>query len=1007
MREKGLPSGGGFGSRVYKLCDILQRIPRQLREANIIPLKPNSKQPLIRWKEFQTKRYEGDFPEGCNFAVICGEVSNNLCVVDFDDRRLYEEFFSDVTTFTVETQSGGVHLYFYATKSLRKFPKFKGFPIDIQAEGSYVVIPPSVLEGREWRVLKDAEIVQADVLSLLEERLPVPAEELTERGGGREKKEEEKTLTEAKILEIVNLLKPIYREGYRDYIVHFLSGWMKKAGIPYEEAKKVIELLSENDEEQKQRLYVLDRTYERAGNPPKKELKGKSGIQEIAENLLGEERALELIRKLEVLLGRASPFKDSIFSLIDFQRRLYYVANPRKGIIARASERDGGIVYKELIAECCPTNITIYEDPLNGDRKFEVEFNGLLNKKIGPADLDSIASQLRMLGVVKHRRLLEDALSSIITAFIRSGKAEIRRELEKPGFYYIDGELKAVKWQPEDFTKEDLRKSLLFLIELREKWYAYLSERFTTVVKWAIIAPFSYAIKQIRGTYGVHFPWILLHGSSFSGKSSLGRLIRAIWNLPPDEKSAYHIDTIPRFAKIVSQQTFPVLINEVADIFRKDAIKEIIKTSVETAFARGKYHQGIYVEVSALSPMIFTTNKTYPADDALLRRMLSILFTLSDRRAKHEVRRFEREVLPRLYDLKYIGFFVFKKLTEHPQDLRRDWRELSTALLKEAFESAELEVPAWLSEFHEGESLEDVDEVVNEEIRATLLSEVNMQYARHSREEAGLGWRIREVLDRDLLPWAHQKGDRILLTTAVLKVLKDCSVDSLRSLAERFGWDYGVFKLGKRPIRAVSVALSDFIAFLGGGTEEEEEKVRYTTIQFTQQPPTEEILGADGKRYRLTEEQPMQLPEPDAIDFVARGYAVFVEGEPEKQSEQEEQNEQAQQAEREEREREKANERREREIDPEIVVKSQELLQSRSEVCAFCGEQKDIRWVTQDGELYCDDCRGRLMRRFVRDTLNRLSERGEDSREKLIETLAVFGRDFVLAAKKYCDERGI
>ncbi|RLG96851.1 DNA primase, partial [Candidatus Bathyarchaeota archaeon] len=803
------PSERGLGSRVYKHSDVLQWIPKQLREANIIPLKPNSKQPLIRWKEYQTKRYEGEFPEGCNFAVICGEVSGNLVVVDFDDRCLYEEFFADVTTFTVETQSGGIHLYFYATKPLRKIPKFKGYPIDVQAEGSYVVIPPSKLEGREWRVLKDAEIARVDdVLALLEERLPVPDAELTEReahkGGEKEgeKKEEEKTLTETKILEIVNLLKPIYREGYRDYIVYFLSGWMKKAGIPYEEAKKVIELLSENDEERKQRLYVLDRTYERAGNPPKKELKGKSGIQEIAEALLGEEQGLELIRKLEELLGKASPFKDSIFSLIDFQRKLYYVANPMKGIIARASERNSGIVYHELIAECCPTNITIYEDPLNGDRKFEVEFNGLVNKKIGPADLESIASQLRMLGVVKHRRLLEDALSSIITAFIRSGKAEIRRELEKPGFYYIDGELKAVKWQPEDFTKEDLRKALLFLIELREKWYAYLGERFTTVVKWGIIAPFSYAIKQIRGTYGVHFPWILLHGSSFSGKSSLGKLIRAIWNLSPDEKSAYHIDTIPRFAKIVSQHTFPVLINEVADILRKDEIKEIIKTSVETAFARGKYHQGTYIEQPALCPMIFTTNKTYPADDALLRRMLSILFTISDRRKKQEVGRFEREVLPRLYDLKYIGFFVFKKLAENPQSLRREWRELSTALLEEAFESAELEVPAWVSESCEGESLEDVDEIVNEDIRATLLSEVNMQYARHFREEAELDERIREVLDKDLLPWAHQKGDRILITTAVLRVLKDCGVDSLRSLAERFGWDYRVFKLGKSSIRA-------------------------------------------------------------------------------------------------------------------------------------------------------------------------------------------------------------
>jgi len=206
------PSERGLGSRVYKHSDILQRIPKQLREANIIPLKPNSKQPLIRWKEYQTKRYDGGFPEGCNFAVICGEVSGNLCVVDFDDRRLYEAFFSDIETFTVETQSGGIHLYFYTKKPLRKIPKFKGFPIDVQGEGSYVVIPPSKLEGREWRVLKDAEIHVEDVLSLLEKRLPVPAAELTE-----ESEEEKRNLIREAIEEVKR------RVDIRDYIARYVE----------------------------------------------------------------------------------------------------------------------------------------------------------------------------------------------------------------------------------------------------------------------------------------------------------------------------------------------------------------------------------------------------------------------------------------------------------------------------------------------------------------------------------------------------------------------------------------------------------------------------------------------------------------------------------------------------------------------------------------------------------------------------------------------------------------
>jgi len=114
------------------------------------------------------------------------------------------------------------------------------------------------------------------------------------------------TLPESKILEIVNTVRPIYHQGYRNYVVLFLSGWLKKAGIAYNSARKIVEILAEGDEEKENRLYQVDRTYGLKGNPPTdKELKGKSGLQEIAEKLLNEEKALELIRKLEELPGKA------------------------------------------------------------------------------------------------------------------------------------------------------------------------------------------------------------------------------------------------------------------------------------------------------------------------------------------------------------------------------------------------------------------------------------------------------------------------------------------------------------------------------------------------------------------------------------------------------------------------------------------------------------------------------------------------------------------------------
>jgi len=788
-------------------------------------------------------------------AIITGRVSGNLAVIDFDSKEVAGDFLGEIyeanpelyekliNTWVVETGKG----YHYYLKVRDPDPKHFHNRIgirpgiDIRAEGGFVVAPPSSHpSGKFYRFLNKpdriAELSWEEYLSLL--RLLEGNQELQEAEADRSNisstsKDGEK-LPESKILEIVNLLRPIYRPGYRHYIVHYLSAWCRKAGVDYESAKKIVEILAENDEEKSNRLYQVDWNYGLKERPIEEEkLKGKSGIQEIAEKLLGEEKSLELIRRLEEHLGRASPFRDSVFSLVDFSKKLYYVANPRKGIIARAYEdqKNGGIVYRELIAECCPVRVVVYEDPLGGVRKFEMEFEGLLKKTIGPADLDTIASRLKAEAVVKHKRLIEDALSSLIIAFIRNGKAEIRRELEKPGFYYIDGQIKAIKWEAEEITKEDLKTSLLLLRELREGWYNHLAERFTTIIKWGLLAPFSYAIKQVRGTYGIHFPWLLLHGSASTGKSTLGKVIRAIWNLPPEEKGGSHIDTVPRFGKVVSESTFPILINEVADVLSKDSLREVLKSSIETLFVRGRYVQGVYVEEPALSPMIFTTNKTYPSDDALLRRFIGILFSLSDRVSEERAKQFEREVLTRIYELKFLGYFVFRRIAENPELLKKDWLEVSTSLLRDAFEFAGLEVPSWIDEAHKGESLEEITELINEEIRARLLDEINSLYSKHFGKVAGgdpdytpistTEFRLRNLLNGNYLPWAFQKDDQIVITNSVLKVLSGLAVDSLKSLAERFGWDYGPVRNEARVIKAIKVDLSDFVAFLEGSEKEE------------------------------------------------------------------------------------------------------------------------------------------------------------------------------------------
>ena len=94
--------------------------------------------------------------------------------------------------------------------------------VDIRANGGCVVAPPSPHpSGKVYRfVNKPDKIVKLTwdeyltLLNFLEgKKKTIPRVKV--------KDDEGKELEESKIVEIVNLLRPIYRQGYRNYIIYF------------------------------------------------------------------------------------------------------------------------------------------------------------------------------------------------------------------------------------------------------------------------------------------------------------------------------------------------------------------------------------------------------------------------------------------------------------------------------------------------------------------------------------------------------------------------------------------------------------------------------------------------------------------------------------------------------------------------------------------------------------------------------------------------------------------
>ena len=164
-------------------ADILLNRAKQLAAFgySVIPVQGDysanePKRPAIKWRQYQ-RRSAGDKELESLFAaevtalgIVCGRVSQ-LLVIDFDDHLRYRRFCRHLPqfsrTYTVKTRRG-FHLYFRVTERVPSH-QFEGG--DIKGERSYVIAPPSVIGGFEYRPVGEFEVKRlekADVDRLLE-----------------------------------------------------------------------------------------------------------------------------------------------------------------------------------------------------------------------------------------------------------------------------------------------------------------------------------------------------------------------------------------------------------------------------------------------------------------------------------------------------------------------------------------------------------------------------------------------------------------------------------------------------------------------------------------------------------------------------------------------------------------------------------------------------------------------------------------------------------------------
>lgn len=277
------------------------------RGFRVVALKEREKLPLVKWRRFVDEPVtEGLVREWwsksprANLGVVCTFVDEKkqLIVFDFDRPRpelkpLFERV--ERKGWTVKT-GRGFHLWLLVETD-RPVRTQKAYPdVDLKGYGGYVVAPPSVHPSGtvyEWVVgpgERELEPVSQEELFELLEKL---------RNLRRRRRE-----TNRAVERIVQLFEDVYEEGTRNFIVLYLSGWLRKIGVEEERAKELIEevVRAFGDEEEESRLKVCLRHYSQELEAEK--LKGKSGLFDVFSSALGETEAEKRLKELEEILLR-------------------------------------------------------------------------------------------------------------------------------------------------------------------------------------------------------------------------------------------------------------------------------------------------------------------------------------------------------------------------------------------------------------------------------------------------------------------------------------------------------------------------------------------------------------------------------------------------------------------------------------------------------------------------------------------------------------------------------
>jgi hypothetical protein len=658
---------------------------------------------------------------------------------------------------------------------------------------------------------------------------------------------------------IVGTLLPYYTNGRRDNLVFALSGYLHKNGVSESLISEVVESLVSQTNDEEARLQVVKDTCSKDANSDQ-----VSGYNRLLEALDNNQNALADIEQIlnELDLGsfnssneRKDPQSDevekvlpsdilleltpNIYKLISYNPLTFIVADQKrkeiiKSIVATPRKmKDNNnkstttttsstetttttttvtvqrYIPKNVIIDAIPTKVVINDNPLDGNKTYQITFTHKASKKpftLGPGTIKFIVEELQNRGRYVSKDAVE-ALAAILTKYEDNEIAEINNKIPYPGYYFLDGKIVGCDTtQRLDFdpcNNHEHRKEALECIDVLEGLQSRNKKKtaFPTLLKWGLVTPFSFIIKtESKGTenalQGVH-----LYDKSDTGKSTLSiYAVLAAWRKHDEKRGKDNhlgpgsVDSAYRLGQTISRSTYPVLVDEVGALGedRFYFLVEMIKYALLHRVVRsGKFSENKrHSDILALSDIIFTSNPPPPKDPAYRRRFIIIQYMDSDKLTEEEKKEFKHWLIEedRIEKLGVLGDFAARYLIEHPDLVLgfKDslWHIPGETILREFYKAAGKEPPTWIELVAEQSAVQESNEEKHFELVGFLRHTIQEAYRRDVMAEGRPGievdlkMKINDCLRKESIPYLYEhkrnKGEEVevVITANILSELR-------------------------------------------------------------------------------------------------------------------------------------------------------------------------------------------------------------------------------------------